>query len=182
MPAASEFRRSSPAARSAARSFSPTRERTPAAAPDAFTLVELLVVIGIIAVLIGILLPVLGRAREQANRTVCMSNLRQVTLALIWYASDNKGWLPASARGGNKFPGVPDWICYQPGDNLDTSAIARYLCKVKDDGLSNAAAGIDRKSLNANLLRCPSDVVSFRVRGDLQAGVAYRFSYSMNHY
>src|SRR2546421_730451 len=63
---------------------------------SAFTLVELLVVIGIIAVLIGILLPVMSRAREQAKRTVCLANLRTLGQAMMMYANAQKGWLPNS--------------------------------------------------------------------------------------
>src|SRR5262245_9582994 len=60
----------------------------------AFTLVELLVVIGIIAVLIGILLPALNKAKQQSLKVACSSNMRNAGQAIINYATNNKGKLP----------------------------------------------------------------------------------------
>lgn len=66
----------------------------PTASHRAFTLVELLVVIGIIAILISILLPALNHARKKAQSVSCASNMRQIYLACLMFTQDNKGCLP----------------------------------------------------------------------------------------
>src|SRR5262245_5786400 len=65
-----------------------------ASGAGAFTLVELLVVVGIIAILMAMLMPALSKAREQARAVSCRSNIRQIYTGIISYSLDNKGFLP----------------------------------------------------------------------------------------
>lgn len=75
-----------------------------------FTLVELLVVIGIIAVLVAMLLPALSRAREAAMSVQCQSNLRQMGMMMTMYTSQHNGWVPMASEGATGISaGIPAW-------------------------------------------------------------------------
>ncbi|MDB5332376.1 MAG: N-terminal cleavage protein [Phycisphaerales bacterium] len=120
----------------------------------AFTLVELLVVIGIIALLISILMPALSRAREQAKQVQCMSNMRQLAMAFRMYVDANKGKYPRPAA--NVLP--EDWIYWSSGRNLDEGKIVPYL---------------NGTHFRADAYRCPSDDAVTHASG-------YYYSYSVN--
>jgi prepilin-type N-terminal cleavage/methylation domain-containing protein/prepilin-type processing-associated H-X9-DG protein len=81
--------------------FYSARPSQRACAPRAFTLVELLVVIGIIGVLVGVLLPSLSKARSAAARTQCLSNMRSLAIAQVMYASDNRNYLIEASDGAS---------------------------------------------------------------------------------
>lgn len=99
-------------------------------ASHAFTLVELLVVIGIIAVLIGILLPALSKARRQAQMTACMSNQKQLVAALLMYCAENRGIFPGGS-GPYKVNGVPKFTVSLA--MWDSQARNPYSCNQDED-------------------------------------------------
>jgi prepilin-type N-terminal cleavage/methylation domain-containing protein/prepilin-type processing-associated H-X9-DG protein len=88
--------------------------------PRGFTLVELLVVIGIVVLLVSILLPAVSAARERSRRTACLSNLRQIGMAFIMYAGESRGRYP------NANPPLTA-KSYVPTNQLLTYVANRYL-------------------------------------------------------
>src|SRR5438445_10655158 len=92
-----------------------TADNGPRTADSAFTLVELLIVIAIIAILAALLLPVLSKAKQRAQAAYCMNNNKQITLALHVYASDYHEWLPPNSYlslAGDITNGTaePNWV------------------------------------------------------------------------
>src|SRR6476646_9032401 len=82
---------------------------------SAFTLIELLVVIAIIAILAAILFPVFGRARENARRSSCQSNLKQIGLGILQYAQDyDETMVPTQASNGTNNGSAPWGSLVQP--------------------------------------------------------------------
>src|SRR5512138_1264087 len=130
----------------------------------AFTLVELLVVIGIIAVLISILLPAMTRARDQSMRVKCMANLKTLTNAWMMYANDNKGKLVSAETAppnlAAQYPGGWVW----DGSSLDAITSGHLWPYVK----------------SLEVYQCPADFV-LDPNGPRMGQVRAR-SYSINCY
>lgn len=158
-----------------------------------FTLVELLVVIGIIAVLVGILLPVLGSARDTASAVACQSGMRQIALGLLGYAADNKGQFPPGFAWNNAVSSAGSQIALpaaggggitnSPAQFWQTILHARMFPSTVEQSLSPSVrsnpraagvfvypAGTDLGTLRLNkIFDCPSvDTDTFQIRGTYQ--------------
>lgn len=116
-----------------------------------FTLIELLVVIAIIALLIGILLPALGQARDSARNVLCKTNMRQVATATTLYSDDYRGKFPPVLGGPfviDPENGKRNMVWY------DVNRIGRYL--PQEDFRNVAVDNVENPTVGGSVMRCPN--------------------------
>jgi prepilin-type N-terminal cleavage/methylation domain-containing protein/prepilin-type processing-associated H-X9-DG protein len=150
--------------------------------PLAFTLIELLVVIAIIAMLAALLLPVLSRAKARAQGAVCMSNLRQLQLAWLYYTHDHGDLLPPNWSGveAGRDPRFPSWV--EGIMTYETSlGYAQWLSDSTNTLilLTNKVGRIGPYLKTAGVFKCPGDRSWVLLGGGKHPRVR---SYGMNTY